>query len=308
MRISVVVPTYNRAHLLTHTLDAILSQSFRPAEIIIVNDGSTDDTLERLAPYGAAIRVITVANGGDIAARNVGTRAAGGEIVAYCDSDDLWAPGFLAAQAALWRAQPGLLSAFGNFRRFAGEVWEEATKFDTAPAGFWNDLVPLGDSAGVFETPIVEKLLSFQPFFPSAMTVAREAFLEVGGWDETASRIVGCDFATALRVAEHPLGVTKPALVGIRRHDGNISGDAQKMNLGDARILEMLLETRPSLARHRAAVQRSIVKRRLEAAHLAFDRRDFRAVLDIVGLLPAREVGARLAVKRLIAGVKAFFF
>jgi hypothetical protein len=178
---------------------------------------------------------------------------------------------------------------------------EERTKFDHAPPGFWDGLRPVGTQAGVFDHPVIDRLLTFQPFFPSAMAVRREPFMAIGGWDESVSRIVGCDLATALRVAEHPLGVVRPALVGIRRHSGNISADVQAMNLGDAQILELLLQARPALAAHRELVLASIASRRVAAAATAFDRRDFKAVRSITGMLAPRDLSARQRVKSLVS-------
>ena len=114
--ISVVVPTYNRSHLIRETLDAILAQTHAPHEIIVVDDGSTDDTRTVLASYGERIRAISIANSGDLVARNTGLRIAQGHLVAFCDSDDLWMPGYLAEMSAQWRAEPRLLSCYSDFR------------------------------------------------------------------------------------------------------------------------------------------------------------------------------------------------
>src|SRR3981081_4344217 len=110
-RISVVVPAYNRAALLPLTLDAILTQVPPPREVIVVDDGSWDDTQAVLAGYAAPVRTIRIENSGALVARKVGMHAASGELVAFCDSDDLWRPGFLAAMEALWRAEPGTKAA-----------------------------------------------------------------------------------------------------------------------------------------------------------------------------------------------------
>ena len=303
--ISVVVPAYNRALLIGATLDAILAQDTPAAEIIVVDDGSTDTTPDVLVKYQTRIRVIRVPNGGDLAARNVGLHAASGPLVAFCDSDDLWRPGFLAAMAELWRHTPGLIAAYSNFQAIRDDVWEDHTKFEDAPPGFWENLQPLGPGFGVFTQPIAARLLGFQPFFPSAMVVNRAAFLNTGGWDEAVSRVVGTDFATTLRVAEHPIGVVHTPLVGIRRHSGNFSGDVQAINLGDARILEHVLATRPALAPHRAAVLASIADRRAAAADTAFDRRDFASVRQIQKLLPPSHRPLRRQMKRYISHLPA---
>lgn len=286
LTISVVVPAYNRAGLIPQTLDAILAQDTPALEVIAVDDGSTDATPAVLDGYRPRVRTIRVANGGDLAARNTGLRAASGRLVAFCDSDDLWQPGFLAAMARLWRQAPDLVAAYGNFRIVRDGAWGGGTKFDDAPPGFWDGLRGVGPGVARFDGPVVGRLLAFQPFFPSAMVVDRAGFLALGGWDEGASRIVGTDFATALRVAEHPLGVVQEALVGIRKHEANFSGDVQATKLGEAVILEHVLATRPALAPLRGAVLASIADRRAAAADLAFDRRDFTAVRRIQAMLP----------------------
>ena len=295
--ISVIVPAYNRADLIGATLDSILAQETRATEIIVVDDGSTDGTQAVLEAYLARIRVIRVVNGGDLAARNVGLRAAASPLVAFCDSDDLWRPTFLTAMVQLWRMAPDLVAAYGNFSIVRDGAWEERTKFDDAPPSFWQGLQVLAPGIGLFETAIPERLLAFQPFFPSAMAVRRTAFLEAGGWDETVSRIVGTDLATVLRAAEQPLGIVRQPLVGIRRHGGNFSGDVQAMNLGDALILEQLLTRRPALTAHRAAVLASIADRRAAAADTAFDRRDYEAVRRIQEMLPSSHRPLRRQIK-----------
>ncbi len=295
--ISVVIPAYNRADLLPQTLDAILAQDTPALEVIAVDDGSTDATPAVLDAYRPRVRTLRVPNGGDLTARNTGLRAASGRLVAFCDSDDLWRPGFLSAMAGLWQVAPDLVAAYGNFRLVRDGVWDGRTKFDDAPPGFWDGLRILAPGAARFDGPIVARLLAFQPFFPSAMVVDRAGFLARGGWDVGVSRIVGTDFATALRSAEQPLGIVQDALVGIRKHGGNFSGDVQATKLGEALILEHVLATRPALAPLRAAVLASIADRRAAAADLAFDGRDFTEVRRIQALLPPGHLPAARRVK-----------
>ena len=300
LSIGVVVPTHNRAGFLPETLDAILGQTRPPDEIVVVDDGSTDDTPSVLARYAPWVKTLRITNSGDLVARNTGVAALATDLVAFCDSDDLWRPGFLAAMEALWRAEPGTRAAYGDYVIIRDGQWQSESKFAQAPAGFWEGLRPLGPQSSVFDAPIVTRLIGFQPFFPSAMVAARRYFREIGGWDEATG--VGTDFATALRIAEHaPLGVLQAPLVGIRKHGGNISGDVQKMNLNDARVLEHVLRTRPSLGAHAALIRASIARRRREALETAFARRDFVAVRQIHALLPAAERGGKIAVKHAVA-------
>src|SRR5438270_12938864 len=98
MKISIIVPTYNRASLIAETIDSILAQSLQPAEVIVVDDGSIDNTENILAPFGNAIKYIYTTNSGVCHARNVGVDTSTSPWIAFCDSDDLWAPEKLARQ------------------------------------------------------------------------------------------------------------------------------------------------------------------------------------------------------------------
>jgi glycosyltransferase involved in cell wall biosynthesis len=106
--VSVVIPTYNRARLVCVAVDSVLAQTHPEVEIIVVDDGSTDDTPERLARYGNRIRVLRQANAGVCAARNNGMARATGQFIALLDSDDRFLPWKLAAQLAAFRAVPEL--------------------------------------------------------------------------------------------------------------------------------------------------------------------------------------------------------
>lgn len=307
MSVGVVIPAYNRAALLPATLDAVLTQTLSPDEIIVVDDGSQDDTDVVLQRYASRVRHLRIANSGDLIARNTGLRAATSDLVAFCDSDDLWRPRYLAEMAALWKAEPKTRCGYADFVTVHDGVWNSESKFASAPAGFWQGLRTAGATLGWFDEPVVERLISFQPFFPSCMVVDRAFFLSIGGWDEAVSRIVGTDFATALRMAEHPpLGIVRgPPLVGIRKHGGGFSADVQAMNLGDSRILEHILATRPSVAPYAALIRESIALRRLQALDTAFARGDFEAVQKIRAMIPPNRVPLASRAKCWVASLPA---
>lgn len=92
MKFSIIIPTYNRSDLLIKTIDSVLNQSFSDFELIVVNDGSTDDTKEILESYGSKIRVIHKENSGSEKSRNAGAYIAKGEYYCFFDSDDLMFP------------------------------------------------------------------------------------------------------------------------------------------------------------------------------------------------------------------------
>src|SRR5437016_1233967 len=106
--VSAVIPAYNYARFVCRAVDSVLAQTYPHLECIVVDDGSTDNTLEVLAPYGDHIRVITQKNAGLSAARNTGVRNAGGEYVGFLDADDWWQPQKIAKQVALAEKRPEL--------------------------------------------------------------------------------------------------------------------------------------------------------------------------------------------------------
>ncbi len=99
MRISVIIPTYNRAEMVVQAVESVLTQTLVPQEVIVIDDGSTDDTLEKLAIFQNDIRVFHQEQRGVSAARNLGIRRASGEWLAFLDSDDLWKPKKLERQS-----------------------------------------------------------------------------------------------------------------------------------------------------------------------------------------------------------------
>ena len=105
--VSVIIPTYNSGTYVTETIDSVLNQTYPHREIIVVDDGSTDDTPEQVRRYGSAISYIRQSNSGVGAARNTGLRAASGHYLAFLDSDDLWLPEKLAVQLDHRGTAPG---------------------------------------------------------------------------------------------------------------------------------------------------------------------------------------------------------
>ena len=105
--VSVIVPTYNRAHMLKEAIDSVLAQTYQAFELIVVDDGSTDDTRRLLSSYGShRINIVYQKNAGVSAARNRGIRSASGELIALLDSDDYWLPEKLAKQVDFFKSAP----------------------------------------------------------------------------------------------------------------------------------------------------------------------------------------------------------
>ncbi len=118
-RVSVVIPVYNGAAYLAQAIDSVLSQRHADLEVIVIDDGSEDDSAEIAFRFGASVRCIGQPHGGAGAARNAGVAVSTGAFLAFLDADDLWTPGKLAAQMDLLLSNASLDCVFGlveNFR------------------------------------------------------------------------------------------------------------------------------------------------------------------------------------------------
>ena len=116
-RISVIIPTFNRAALLKQALDSVLAQTHDNWEAIVIDDGSTDDTDAVLREYGAHITARRVDHAGAGVARNVGLQIATGDLITFLDSDDLLSPIALASQVAYLASHPEVTIAYCGWQR-----------------------------------------------------------------------------------------------------------------------------------------------------------------------------------------------
>ena len=121
MRVSAIVALHNARPYIGATLDSILGQTRPPDEVIVVDDGSTDGGAAVVADYGDAVRLLRQENHGATTALNVGIRAAGGELIAFLDHDDLWTPDKLALQCAVLGEEPDLDGVFAHVEIFLSE-------------------------------------------------------------------------------------------------------------------------------------------------------------------------------------------
>lgn len=116
-RVSVIIPCFNSAWSIERTLRSVFVQHFGDYEVVIVDDGSTDDLLSKLEPYHDEVRVVRQPNGGLAAARNRGTAEAKGELIAPIDADDLWHPEYLSVLVAALDEQPSAPFAYAGSHR-----------------------------------------------------------------------------------------------------------------------------------------------------------------------------------------------
>ncbi|KCZ83917.1 glycosyltransferase [Hyphomonas jannaschiana] len=204
--VTVLIPTFNRAHLLVETLDSILAQTRRPDEIIVINDGSTDDTLARLEPYRDDIKILNQDNAGKSAALNKALSVAKGDLIWVFDDDDIAEPDALETLLGLLKANPDADFAYGRHDRFEVRPDGRVKWRDT---GYWRESPP--------EDFLFESLLDMFAHQP-AMLVRKSLYLKAGAFDESLVR--SQDYDMLLRLARHGRPVpTEQVLFHQRQHD-----------------------------------------------------------------------------------------
>ncbi|MFL5637767.1 MAG: glycosyltransferase family 2 protein [Gemmatimonadaceae bacterium] len=202
-RVSVIIPTYNRAQLLKLTLQSILAQTHPVLEIIVVDDGSADNTSEICAEFGAPVRYIHQRNQGVSAARNNALRAAEGDWIAFCDSDDLWMPNKLQLQLEAIEAtgadfsvtdftliDPDGQSVPGGERGFtlSFPVFGETGVNPEQHLGKWlarRELRLGSESIATYTGDSFGMLFLGNVIMPSTAIVARDVITRAGSFDET---------------------------------------------------------------------------------------------------------------------------
>jgi len=289
MRSSVIIPTFNRADCIGRTLDSVLGQSLTPDEIIVVDDGSTDDTHALVADYGERIRYVRQANAGVSAARNHGARLARGRWLAFVDSDDLWHRRKLELQVGALEQSPASrwsisgcnvidlddveIPGRGGFEAVFPVFRQEG---ESAESFFMRYLERRtldigGERATVFIGDAYDALFLGNFGLPSSIVIDRDLFNDVGGFNAEFRLAEETEFFH--RVAAHaPVVVVTMALVGYRvgRAGGLISpANSEKLILNALRSMDGALGVRPYAERSAAHWQRG--RRRL-LARLAYTR------------------------------------
>ena len=297
--VSVIIPSYNRGHLVGQTLESVLGQTRLPAEVIVVDDGSTDNTAEVVARF-PAVRYQRIDNSGVCRARNVGVQMARSSWLAFCDSDDLWEKDKLETQFRLLARNPQTEYCFTNFVTFSAAGTAKRSKFDDGPAGYWDDLPVLhADNDGfVVAGSLYAHILRFQPIFPSTLLMTRAFFERVGPFQEAFGRLPSEDREFTLRcVQEPPLAVVARPVVRIRKHAENISASLLRNRMGDIEILEYARQRHRTGREQPRLLEEHILRNRIAALELAFARAEMDLVRDLGHRIPRQRRSAKLWIK-----------
>lgn len=213
-RVSVIIPCYNAAPHLAAAIESVLAQTHAAHEIIVVDDGSTDDTAAIARRYvGRGVTLLTEAHGGVAAARNHGILAATGDLIAFLDADDQWLPHKLAVQIPLFADSS------------VGLVYSDM-RFTGARSGRYQDTL-----RGGYHDGYVTRELLAENFIPTSTVVVRRALFSGGNFfrEDPARLAIGEDYELWLRLSLHAalMHVAEP-LVEYRVHAAQASASRSK--------------------------------------------------------------------------------
>ena len=232
-----IVATYNRSRLVGKAIESILGQTYPNIEVIVVDDGSTDDTQDTLRQFGDQVRVISQANAGPSAARNRGVAAARGEIVAFLDSDDLWLPEKIERQVALLQSTDGSVPCC---------VCDAEMRFTNRPTAtsFSNFLLDPVRQQGLWSN-VSEVLTDRFVLFNQMAAVRRSAFEKVGGFNEKLRFMEDYDLALRLSLLGPFAFIREPLVIWNQGSAGSLSAEAHqqmsRLKEIEVRIREELL-------------------------------------------------------------------
>lgn len=235
--VSAVIPAYNRANLLPEAVRSIRAQTHPVSEIIIVDDGSTDDTADVVRALGTGIRYFRQANAGPSATRNRGIELAQGAYIAFLDADDVWLPHAIERQMEAFDRQPGLGLVTADMAAIDGEGNTIQPSWFAARGSldFFLELDgrPVPNAvAQLARTNFVSTSLILSP---------RAMLLESGGFSPDIR--YGEDLELWVRIAARRPVVCLPEVLGLRRvHEGNVTKAIEPMLLDYVRVAERIRE------------------------------------------------------------------
>jgi glycosyltransferase involved in cell wall biosynthesis len=301
---SVIVPSYNRARFLPFTLESILRQQLPAVEVIVADDGSTDNTAEVVERYGNRVRLLQLRNGGAAAARHAGVLASTGKLIAFCDSDDVWRPNHLLALSDVLEASQAPF-AFSNFVHIKDDVWGGVDKFASAPPDYWGGTNRLLNAeAAVADAPLFPSVLEFQPIFSSCTAMTRLFYDLVGGYNPHFGRMPSEDLEFTLRcVCKAPAGIVLQPTVGIRKHSGNHSANGSKQLGGEIDILEFSRKNHAIDPAWAIFIDRQVAKRAVLGFDSAFAANDLSLARHLASRIPLRSRSLKLWVKLAISAL-----
>jgi glycosyltransferase involved in cell wall biosynthesis len=273
-RVSVIIPTYNCGRFLPATLESVFGQSFKDFEIIVIDDGSTDDTEKVVEPYRDHIIYLSGTNKGAAAARNIGLKIARGDLITFLDADDMWESEKLTAQVLLMDSHLEIRVSYTNFTFFGASSSITRTGFEERDGAL---LRYEREKIGELQYMLTSKSLLYDYLVvqaypkPSMLMVRRHCFEKVGVFDESLS--ICEDTQMCLRLAKHfNFGYVDRCLVKRRVRTDTLSSAADDRRYAAVHIqmFENLERWIPLSKIERRAVNRALANYRLAAGYVDF--------------------------------------
>ncbi len=279
MKLSVIIPAYNRANLVRGTIDSILSSGQDELEIVVVDDGSTDQTPDVVRPLGPPVRYLRQDNQGLAAARNNGFKASCGKYVAFLDSDDFWLPNavpvlvrqldehpdvpFLFGDASMGSPETGFVSFVD---RFGGDAFRNLPSREVAPGVRRFD-----------REPFFRQLARRNVVFLGSLVMRREVMEDVGPFDPYPYGAEDWHFFLRLALRHEYCYCEGLTVSAYLQHSANMTRDQDRMNDGFCKALERLLAEPGLKAEEHALVLHRLKRSRFGYAYPAYDRGDYQA-------------------------------
>ena len=252
-KVSVIIPTYNRKKLIVRAIESVLAQTYRDFEIIIIDDGSNDETKNVLIPYQSRIKYLYQENQGISAARNRGIKEAQGVYIAFLDSDDEWVEDKLAIQVDILDKNPPI----GIIHNKLVILNDQGKKVGTKPAN---------DSGKTFQ-----ELIEFGGDLPTSSVLTRsECFQKVGLFDESLPTME--DFEMWIRIARNYeiYEFRHKCLAYSYSHEGQITKDTVKVYYGLVHMDKKILRTFPGI--HTQGILKRLAKNEYTLSRIYFDK------------------------------------
>ena len=247
-RVSIIIPTYNRAGMLVECLGSVFAQTYTDYEIIVVDDGSTDHTEELIKPTLSRIIYFKHENRGNAAARNSGLDIAKGELIAFLDSDDIWLPDKLRREVDYLDQHPDVDMVCANGTFFG------SPKFGGKKVVPDKRAIPLARDGVTLKAIFTRSSLR-----PSAMVLRKRVIEGTNGFDPDFAACVDLDFAFRVLMKYKVIFMNEP-FFKMRKHVDHVSGDSEWRPLFKIKAIEKLFKEYPEA---RALIGEKNINRRL---------------------------------------------
>ncbi|MFO0891124.1 MAG: glycosyltransferase family A protein [Isosphaeraceae bacterium] len=235
-----IIPAFNSADYLREAVGSALSQSVPPSEIIVIDDGSTDNICDVIGEYGDSVRYFRQVNSGPAVARNRGIVEARGELIAFLDADDVWTTDKLERQLSFARQNPDARLIHTAYREFDSDLDELGPPRVLSAETLQDGRIASGDYYGrLFRNNII---------IMSTVMVYKRTLEDAGGFDETIRRPSTEDYDLWLRLSRHhKFGYLESPLTYYRRHSSNATNDCGAIRENELYVIRKAVMSDPSL-------------------------------------------------------------